>query len=198
MIKFGLITESDSRVLIKSLQLSWDNVWMTRTGKDRKLRVLEIGVCHGDTARGIKEFLDNNSIPFIYYGIDSERDRVINKPFPEANLFIGSSEKLYKDINEYFDLIFIDGCHCLEHTILDFSLYSDKIVTGGYVLFHDTSPLVQGRDYQGHGFNGEGSLDNYIAVRRGIEYLEMYSRKYWELIIDEQKEQGMMLFRRLY
>ena len=93
MGKYGMITDDDagaleSCLIVSSISAKEDNI---------PFKVLEIGVCHGDTSRGIKNFLDSRGIPFEYYGVDNQRDRPIEIPFDGANMYLGeSSEVAYR------------------------------------------------------------------------------------------------------
>ena len=131
------ITALDSKIIEEYLL-------KTYTHFQTKLRLIEIGVCAGSTAKGMRNFLDKNQIPFEYYGVDSGRDGKIQVPFEGANLVLGDSIKVYYKVPGKFHFVFVDGCHCINHTMLDFIHYGEKMEIGGYILLHDASPYVQG------------------------------------------------------
>lgn len=146
MGSYGIITTADGLALERSLR----RVAYVFAGE--RLRILEVGVCHGDTARGIKAFLDGNGVPFDYVGVDNGRDLPVQVPFPGAKLVLGQSEEVYPQIESGLHWIFCDGCHALNAVMLDFLNYGDRLLVGGEIVFHDTSPLAQGKcDYQGQG-----------------------------------------------
>lgn len=167
---YGLITEIDAKQLEQALyeavrRFEARGPLLDEDEEDpRRFRVLEIGVCHGDTSRGIKAFLDglgwcdrqgnDRPFPLDFWCIDNQRDKPIEAPFPGANLVLGPSEEVYPQIprGEGFDFVFVDGCHCLNHVALDFLHYGDMVRPGGFLMFHDMAPQTQNkRDYQGHG-----------------------------------------------
>jgi hypothetical protein len=171
------ITNLDARNIEETLLKTYNHF-------KTKLRIIEIGVCAGCTARGMKNFLDKKQIPFEYFGIDNGRDGNIQLPFPEATLILGDSAKVYYKVPGQFHFVFIDGCHCILHTMLDFLLYGDKLLIGGFVVFHDTSPLVQGLDPYQDGTDSPQISDFAIACKKGIELLKFENRNDWEKIID--------------
>lgn len=143
------------------------------TDYNSKIKILEIGICHGHAAKEMKNVLDGKGISFDYYGIDSERDRKIDLPF--GNVIIGDSSEVYNQLPDDFHFILIDGCHCVNHVILDFIHYSNKLLKNGYILFHDTASCIKDKkDYQEHG--PRENSDFYIAVRRALELLRIDDR----------------------
>ena len=107
---YGLITGKDTAFLDALL-----GGFATST-----VKICEIGICHGTTAQGIKAKLAEAHQTVEYYGIDSQKDRPIESPFPEAMIFLGESSELYNNVPDGLDLLFIDGCHCANHVIFSF------------------------------------------------------------------------------
>lgn len=143
---YGLITEVDARLLERSL----DEV--LGAFRDRRVVIVEIGVCHGDTSRGIKDWMNARTNNWEYRGVDNGRDREIVPPFDGAILHLGPSEEVYMHLPEQVHFVMADGCHCVNHVMLDFLHYGDRLATGGLIYFHDASPYTQRkRDWQGHG-----------------------------------------------
>ena len=141
---YGIITGTDALVIEHSLDKC------INTFKNN-LSLLEIGVCHGDTSRSIRDYLNNANVNFKYYGVDSGKE-CRESPFPECHMLWGQSEEIYHQCPDDLHWIFIDGCHCNNHVLLDFCNYSCKVVLGGFVVFHDVNPKNQFKlDYQGHG-----------------------------------------------
>src|SRR5574342_774587 len=149
--RFGLLSEQDALVLESTLEC------LTPC----RIKFLEIGVYQGQTGLGIKKWCDKRGIALEWWGIDSGRDIVPTPPFEGAKIVHGKSEQVYPNIPCDFDAILIDGCHCRNHIILDTLNYAPKVRRGGYLLFHDTSPSAQGKDYQS---DGPDSPEFYIST----------------------------------
>lgn len=179
MGKYGMITDDDAGALESCLLVT------SASAKENNVpfKILEIGVCHGGTSRGIKNFLDSNGIPFIYYGVDNQRDKLIEVPFDGANIYLGESSEVAYSLPDDFNFILIDGCHCLEHVIIDFTIYSNKLSKDGMIAFHDTGKRAQEKnDYQGHG--DPNNRNYYIAVKKAIKLLKIEERLDFEKIIE--------------
>ena len=143
--RFGLLWERDALVLEDTLEQ------LSPLGK---IKFLEIGIYQGQTGVGIQRWCSERCISLEWWGIDSGRDiDPKTLKWPWATIVKGNSDEVYPVIPNDFDAILIDGCHCRNHIILDTYNYSPKVVPGGFLLFHDTSPSAQGNDFQGHGPN---------------------------------------------
>jgi hypothetical protein len=164
----------------------------------QRVKFLEIGVSGGWTACGIQKWCDEHGATLEYHGIDLGDPQV---PLPPGAVFIkGDSTQVFCAVPCGFNILFIDGCHCVNHSMLDFLHYSPKIVVGGYVLFHDANPKPtwQGLHYQGHG----PDIPSFrIAVREALLKLglETGMRRDWEFIGEESTDAGlgMALYRRV-
>jgi hypothetical protein len=179
MGKYGMITDDDAGALESCLLVT------SASAKENNVpfKILEIGVCHGDTSRGIKNFLDSKGIPFTYYGVDNQRDKPIEVPFDGANIYLGESSEVAYRLPDDFNFILIDGCHCLEHVIIDFTIYSNKLSKNGMIAFHDTGKRTQEKnDYQGHG--DTNNRNYYIAVRKAITLLKIEERRDFEKVVE--------------
>lgn len=142
------------------------------TLKLEEIKIIEIGVREGYTARGIKEVCDRLSVKLQYTGIDSEHDMPITDPFPGAKVIRKPSNEAVWDI-EKAHIIIVDGCHNLKMTALDFLLYKDHVIQGGLMIFHDTGEHIKlFTDYQGEG--DRSNPDNWIACRKALALLGMY------------------------
>lgn len=115
------------------------------------VRVLEIGAYEGQTGAGIKRFLEANGSKIAYWGIDPGLLGKNDPPFEGATTIKGTSEESFHLVPDEFDFIFVDGNHSRNSVMLDILNYEPKVVPGGFMLFHDTSPTMQGQDYQYHG-----------------------------------------------
>lgn len=140
--RFGLLSEQDAQVLEATL---------AELAPLGKIKFLEIGMYQGRTGLGVKNWCDAHGVALDWWGLDSQRDTAAVAPFPEATIRVGPSEEIYPDIPNDFNAIIIDGCHCRNHVILDTYNYMSKVLPGGFLLFHDTGPAIQGNDYQLHG-----------------------------------------------
>jgi predicted O-methyltransferase YrrM len=60
------------------------------------------------------------------------------KPYPTIKHKRLDSEEASKTFeNDYFDFIYVDGCHKYESVLRDIRCWKDKIKNGGYMGFHD-------------------------------------------------------------
>lgn len=187
--RFGLLSEEDALVLESTLE---------RLAPRKSVKFLEIGVYQGQTGLGIKKWCDNRGVTLEWWGIDSGRDIDPKPPFEGAIIRKGKSEQIYPQIPNDFDAILIDGCHCRNHIILDTLNYSPKVVPGGFLLFHDTSPSAQGKDYQSDGVD---SPEFYISTLEAFKMINWPHRPGWELVEERFDESlpygGMRCYRRL-
>lgn len=117
-------------------------------------RFLEIGVLTGQTARGIKQFCDENGIALEYWGIDPVSPETHNQPrepFPGAHFVQGDSAEVFHLVPKELDVVLSDGCHCVNHVILETVHYGGRVNPNGFMLFHDTSPAIQQAMRDPHG-----------------------------------------------
>jgi hypothetical protein len=136
--RFGSILEEDAQVIEATLAQFHQPV----------VKWLEIGMFRGGTGIGVRDFLFARGIAFEYWGIDAGYITEPSAPFPGAMVVKGRSEEVYPDIPGDFDGIFIDGCHCRNHVILDTMNYGPKVKPGGFLLFHDCGKAAQNQDKQ--------------------------------------------------
>lgn len=133
-MSYGAITKADAILLEDTMTFF----------KGRTMRLLEIGVHSGSTARGIRDFCAANEIALEYWGIDNGvLHRNIEPPFDGAKLVVGDSAEVFYLVPDILDVVIIDGAHSRNHVILDTYNYSTKVAIGGFVLFHDTAPEIQ-------------------------------------------------------
>jgi predicted O-methyltransferase YrrM len=161
---FGLMTALDATKLTSCLTL------LAGARGPLPVRVLEIGVREGATARGMKAVLDTMESSIQYVGIDNAKDLGrLDPPFEGATMILGDSNapmtfnaaRLHGD----YDLVLVDGCHCKAHAYMDAELYREVVAPGGYLLFHDAAPGMQGTDLQ---------HDNrYVEVRGALAAAKM-------------------------
>lgn len=151
--------------------------------REGKLKLLEVGVFGGATARGIKDFCDQNGIALDYWGVDNGAHPGFNGsfqpniPFPGAKFIKGDSVEVTHQLPNDFNVIFLDGCHCFNHVILETIHYSKKVVSGGFLIHHDTSPFAQHKYRDPH---GPDTLLFYNSVELALEELAWSWLGWWE------------------
>lgn len=179
---YGVLTDTD----VKQIEYSLDIV--SQSFKDYHVNLLEIGILRGHTSRGVRSYLQKIGMTnYSYWAMDVQN---VKKPFEECNLVIGKSEESYMLVPDDLHWVFIDGCHCVNHVMLDFLNYGYKIVKGGIIAFHDTSPSAQGNHFQKH---GPRIPDFHIATHMAFDKLKIFERSDWQLVsnkYDEAREWG--------
>lgn len=157
-------TKADVALLEKAL------LWTVQGGM--KLRVLEIGTYAGDTSREIKRWADERHIELVFIGIDNGSHPSFaggvlpGAPFPEATMIYGDSAEVFHLVPTGLDLVLVDGCHCINHVILDTLHYGAKVRLGGVMLFHDTSPEIQQTMKDPHGPDIPEFHNSVVAAHR--------------------------------
>jgi hypothetical protein len=169
---FGALTVEDGEVLKATL---------LQVAPLKQVKLLEIGMHSGATAKGIKAFLESNGCGLEYWSIDPGYLCVVSDPFPGARVTKGLSDEVYESIPNDFDVIFVDGCHCRNHVILDTIHYSPKVKPGGFLMFHDCSPSAQGKDQQYH---GPKTNEFCIDVLRGLQRIN-FPWPQWTLFMEK-------------
>lgn len=169
-----------------------------------EIRMIEIGVFGAGTVRGAYRRAKEIGCPVQCVGVDFEKYRP--NPTPDANYeFHGvDSMDAWQNIKGDFGLLFIDGCHCVNHAQCDFLNYSPLVKVGGYCLFHDTA-LPTGEHEQGewpqdHSYAGKPA--SVLGVRKALENLGLLQghRKDWQLVTEIPSDTGLMgmcLFRKV-
>lgn len=189
------ITPTDSAILIRSL-----NRTAARFGEGMQLT--EIGIFKCETTRGIIDTLKPKLKDFTVWGVDSARihhgdEKKLNPPTEHFKLVLAESTEAHHLLPATLHWVFIDACHCANHAMLDFLNFGSHVPVGGEVLFHDVSPLVEGKFYQRH---GPEIPDFAFAVRTAIDRLGLHYRTDWELVEegwdDNPTKGGVAVFRR--
>lgn len=184
-MKYGAITSTDAGVLEKVL------LEFKPAGR---VKFLEIGVWNGETSQGVANFCRENGIKLDYWGIDPNPS-----PGFQGTLIVGKSEDVFLAIPDDFNVIFTDGCHCLTHAVIDAAIYRLKVVPGGFMLFHDTSPRVQ-HTQRNRWVHGDEDKPIYrTAVLDALEFMG-WPNDNWRLFADDFDPNsdigGMKSFRR--
>lgn len=144
-MNYGALTGKDVAVL--------ESVMRVYAGKP--CRFLEIGVHHGGTSRGVLQFMQQQNTHLEYWGIDngSHPEGFQGAPFSGANFLNGDSAEVYHLIPDHLDIVLVDGCHCINHVVLDTLHYGFKTNPNGFLVFHDTAKHVQRTMKDPHGPN---------------------------------------------
>lgn len=160
------------------------------------IRFLEIGVCGAGTVRGVYRRAREINCKVHCAGVDFEGYRPNPEADKEYDFYAGDSMDMWRHIDDKFNFLLVDGCHCVNHSMCDFLNYSPMVVVGGYCLFHDTAlpkdGVKQGDWPQNHSY--AGMPDSTLGVREGLEktgLLQGY-RIDWELVRELPSESGLM------
>lgn len=193
---YGLITHKDAETIEHALTL------VCLTFVSGEIKTTELGIHHGRTATGIHNYITHiRGRQHRHIGVDNEKDMPINVPFPGCVLLLGDSTvmaEMIPDNSQHF--IFIDANHSFASTIADFNAYCDKVVRGGLIAFHDTSPKIpEFKDFQG----GDSEDPNcYISCRKAVEYLGLLNSTQWQVVFDEYDNfsdtGGMICLKKMY
>lgn len=192
---YGALTPMDVRLLESALEAC-----LLRF-PDEPINVLEVGVASGQTSRGMKEFVESRERSFVFEGVDNNRIGHIAIPFEGATMVYETSELAYDKVGSCH-LALIDGCHCLNHVILDIVHFGDKVVPGGYMYLHDTGRPNQGMAQDNPCHLSVLPIDQkcVVEVRKAVELLGLLNNHpRWEFVREEDPESptgGSMLFKR--
>lgn len=162
-----------------------------------EIRFCEVGVFGAGTVRGVYRRAKEINCPVHCVGVDFEQYRPNPTPDPGYEFHAEDSMDAWRRIKGEFGLLFVDGCHCVNHAMCDFLNYSPMVKVGGYALFHDTA-LPTGREKQeewpqtDHGYFGKPP--SVLGVREGLEKIGLLQgyRKDWELVKELPSDSGLM------
>lgn len=160
------------------------------------INFLEIGVFGGGTVRGVYRRAKEIECPVKAAGVDFEQYRP-NPPCPAGyEYYAGDCMDMWRQVKGEFNLLFVDGCHCVVHSMCDFLNYSPFVVVGGYALFHDTA-LPKAGAYQetwpqNHSYAGHPP--SVLGVREGLTKLGLLQnyRADWKFIKEIPSDTGLM------
>jgi len=143
---YGLISFEEAHAIEKSL------LRVASRFKQETIRILEIGVHEGRTSRGIRDFLAENKISNVeHWAIDNGKIAK-TKPYETVKMVWGDSSETGYLVPTQLHWLFVDGCRCINHVLIDISRYGNRLIPGGEMVVHDTfaeMPLFT--DYQEHG-----------------------------------------------
>lgn len=173
--RFGSILEEDAQVIEATLSQ------LLPLGK---IKWLEVGIYAGGTGRGVRDFCAVHDVTLEWWGIDAGYITEPAIPFAGANVIKGRSEEVYPQVPDGFDGIFIDGCHCRNHVVLDALNFAPKVKPGGFLLFHDTCPSAQGKGKQPCG----PDLPEFYVSTLAAFVLMGWPRPGWSLFMEKYRE----------
>lgn len=163
------------------------------------VRFLEIGVFGGGTVTGIVRRCGEIGCSVFAAGVDFIEQKPAPAPLPDYEFHDRDSMDAWRDITNRFNFLFVDGCHCVNHAMCDFSNYSPFVEVGGYALFHDTAlPTALGKTEQeawpqtDHSYAGKPP--SVLGVREGLRKLGLLMdyRLDWKLIEEVESPSGLM------
>lgn len=163
-----------------------EEVLAKATAAQQHIRFLEVGTYRGDTSCEIQRWCCEHKKKLEFWGIDAGKHPEFNYlnqppiPFIEANMVYGDSAEVFRRIPYELDVALIDGCHCVNHVILDTIHYGDRIKVGGFMMFHDTAWHVQQTMRDPH---GPDIPEFYNSVLRA-HTLMRFPFKNWELFAE--------------
>lgn len=157
-------------------------------------RLIEIGVLTGQTARGLKRIADEFGTKLDYVGIDPVSPQFHNMPeipFPGAKfLQMDSLEAFHVLYPCPFDVVISDGCHCFNHVIMETLLFSRLVVSGGWMVFHDTNPAIQQTMKDPHGLNLPAFHNSVLAAHAFMGFPDKNWTKVYESDYGKDRQWG--------
>ena len=163
-----------------------------------EVRFLEIGVFGGGTVSGVVRTCQKMTCPVFASGVDFAQWKPSPPPLDDYDFHDCDSMDAFREIKHRYNLLFVDGCHCVNHSMADFLNYSPFVIVGGYCLFHDTAlPTAMGFDVQeqwpqDHSYAGKPS--SVLGVREGLKKLGLLQgyRSDWKLVEEIPSDDGLM------
>lgn len=206
MIKWGLISDLDGQVLMKTFDI------ICKEWNDEIISICEIGLYNCGSSIGLMNYYWQNHITDIksinYIGIDNCKDKPVENIPDWMNFINGNSNEVYNQISdESQHLIFIDGCHTFPAVVSDYYCYAPKVKIGGFLAFHDTGKHLDPLS----GWQGVGDKNDpdfcLGGVRKALKEIGLLDEfldgtPKFELIFDEADVNdtggGICVFKKLY
>lgn len=162
-----------------------------------EIRMIEIGVFGAGTVRGVYRRAKELGCFVHCAGVDFEQYRPNPTPDSSYEFHAVDSMDAWRGIKGEFNLLFVDGCHCVNHAMCDFLNYSPMVKVGGYALFHDTA-LPTGKEKQeewpqtDHSYAGKPP--SVLGVREALTKLGLLQgyRKDWKFVKEIPSDSGLM------
>jgi cephalosporin hydroxylase len=155
---------------------------------EEQYKILEVGTAHGGFIKSFHNYMDfHKPWQVIGYGIDSKLHGYDPRYFDGHSLhFVDGKSTDQSVIDQFkendFNFVFIDGCHCYRHTLVDAQNYYKKVKVGGLIGFHDISPTFQGGSEQP--YTPECSEDRHIGCRQAIDDFK-FEENGFEFVLEE-------------
>lgn len=191
--KYGYITIAEAQLL--------DDLLLEIKNTFGQIRFLEIGVFAAGTLYGVYDRADELQCPVHCEGVDFPHWRPALAP-PEYVFHAEDCMDAWRNVKGEFNLLMVDSCHCVNHSMLDFLNYSPFVVVGGFCVFHDTATDhtgKQGEWPQDHSYAGK--TPSVLGVREGLKKMGLLQghRTDWVKVreIAETELMGMMLFKKV-
>lgn len=181
----------------------FDELLLTIKQEFGAVRFLEVGVFGAVTAAGVVNRCAEIGCPVYCAGVDIMPLHGPG-PLPDYAYYQEDSMDAWRKVTGTFNLLFIDGCHCVVHSTCDFLNYSPFVEVGGYCLFHDTAlregQSTQDQFPQDHSY--AGNPPSVLGVREGLTKLGLLQghRRDWEFVRElpaADGQGGMCLFKKV-
>jgi len=116
------------------------------------VRILEIGILNCGTGMTMMRRCAHNGKRFVYVGVDplqAVTPHIDPDLYHYGSIYIvpGPSTDVVESVRglcPQFDLVVVDGCHCVECVEADWQNYSQFVAPGGFLAFHDTKRQSEG------------------------------------------------------
>ena len=156
MYGFSFYTPQHPNRTLEDSKFSRGSVLATLIKTFQYQRYLEIG-CDLDTVfNAIKELVPTA------VGVDPARGGTLRM----------TSDEFFAQNNEHFDLIYIDGLHTAEQTILDIQNALQVLTLGGSIVIHDCNPRFEYRQHRtSEIYNGD--VWKVVAFLRNADDVEV-------------------------
>lgn len=198
MGKYGFISENEGLFL--------DELVVTIKQEFGVVKFLELGVFGGLTTTGIVNRCKEIDCPVSAAGVDFIQWKPTTDPCPDYKFYEGDSMDAWRQIPPGFNVLLIDACHCVNHSMCDFLNFSPLLEINGRCLFHDTAfpptdtPPGYGAWPQDHSYAGKPP--SYLGVREGLIKLGLLGnlRMDWQFVREIEGVGGLMgmcLFKKL-
>lgn len=186
-----------------------DSLLNTINAKFGFIKMCEVGVMGAGTVRGVYRRAKEIECPVKCAGVDFEHYRPNPTPDPNYVFYGKDSMDAWRDFPKDYtaNLLFLDGCHCVNHALCDFCNYAPFVENCGYILLHDTAlPTALGKDEQepwpqtDHSYAGQPS--SVLGVREALKKLGLLDAQRTDFKLVEEVESssglmGMMLYQRV-
>lgn len=186
-MKYGFLRDVEYELL--------DELLLTIKQEFGAVRFLEIGVMGGPTVRGVANRCKEIDCPLYAAGVDVKPGD-FEFPTPDYAYYQEDSMDAWRKIKGTFNILFVDGCHCVNHCMCDFLNYSPLLEVGGRCLFHDTALpenfTGQAEYPQDHSYAGKPT--SILGVREGLKKLGLLQghRRDWEFVKELTSDGGLM------